>query len=68
MENVKNDANCHVTRQNQNNPAGGGAKMTVKVGLMVFRCKLLFPRPLNLAGEPSMTETKSDSKKLNVFD
>ena len=27
MENVKNDAICHVhvTRQNQNNPAGGGA-------------------------------------------
>ena len=25
MENVKNDAFCHVTRQNQYNPAGGGA-------------------------------------------
>ena len=25
MENVKNDAICHVTRQNQYNPAGGGA-------------------------------------------
>ena len=24
-ENVKNDAICHVTRQNQYNPAGGGA-------------------------------------------
>ena len=25
MENVKNDAICHVTRQNQYNPARGGA-------------------------------------------
>ena len=25
MENVKKDAICHVTRQNQYNPAGGGA-------------------------------------------
>ena len=25
MDNVKNDAICHVTRQNQYNPAGGGA-------------------------------------------
>ena len=25
MENVKNDAICHATRQNQYNPAGGGA-------------------------------------------
>ena len=25
IENVKNDAICHVTRQNQYNPAGGGA-------------------------------------------
>ena len=25
MKNVKNDAICHVTRQNQYNPAGGGA-------------------------------------------
>ena len=24
-ENVKNDAICHVTRENQYNPAGGGA-------------------------------------------
>ena len=29
IENVKNDAICHVTRQNQYNLAGGGAtKMT----------------------------------------
>ena len=28
MENVKNDAICHVTRQNQYNPAGGGATIT----------------------------------------
>ena len=27
MENVKNDPICHVTRQNQYNPAGGGATM-----------------------------------------
>ena len=29
MENVKNAAICHVTRQNQYNPAGGGATKTV---------------------------------------
>ena len=28
MENVKNDAICHATRQNQYNPAGGGATKT----------------------------------------
>ena len=27
MENVKNDAICHAIRQNQYNPAGGGATM-----------------------------------------
>ena len=32
MENVKNDAICHVTRQNQYNPAGGGATIILKVG------------------------------------
>ena len=30
MENVKNDAICHVTRQNQYNPAGGGATINGK--------------------------------------
>ena len=30
MENVKNDAICHVTRQNQYNPAGGGATNRLK--------------------------------------
>ena len=34
MENVKNDAICHVTRQNQYNPAGGGA--TITCGLLNF--------------------------------
>ena len=32
MENVKNDAICHVTRQNQYNPAGGGATTRVLGG------------------------------------
>ena len=29
IENVKNDAICHVTRQNQYNPAGGGATIII---------------------------------------
>ena len=36
MENVKNDAICHITKQNQYNPAGGGATMTdTKVSLPI---------------------------------
>ena len=35
MENVKNDAICHVTRQNQYNPAGGGATIIVMFLLLV---------------------------------
>ena len=30
-ENVKNYAICHITRQNQYNPAGGGATISLKL-------------------------------------
>ena len=37
-ENVKNDTICHVTRQNQYNPAGGGA--TIKLLPMTLKDKI----------------------------
>ena len=36
MENVKNDAICHLTRQNQYNPAGGGATINKKSHLIII--------------------------------
>ena len=38
IENVKNDAICHVTRQNQYNPAGGGATIIISavIGTSAF--------------------------------
>ena len=41
MENVKNDAICHITRQNQYNPAGGGA--TTNVFLFFIELRNLLP-------------------------
>ena len=36
IENVKNDAICHVTRQNQYNPAGGGATIIYFTGTVIL--------------------------------
>ena len=36
MDNVKNDAICHVTRQNQYNPAGGGATIITALLLLLY--------------------------------
>ena len=37
MENVKNDAICHVTRQNQYNPAGGGATINTPYPIVRYQ-------------------------------
>ena len=48
MENVKNDAICHITRQNQYNPAGGGATKMPAQQVQLF---LLYNGKLDLSNQ-----------------
>ena len=57
MKNVKNDAICHVTRQNQYNPAGGGATINSSASAKI---------PLDI-GFNQINLNPPNDMKLNYF-
>ena len=64
MENVKNDAICHVTRQNQYNPDGGGATNRVMCLISMKLPAMFYPNLLHSTFDNS-EKTDNNEKPFN---
>ena len=66
MENVKNDAICHVTRQNQYNPAGGRATNRVMC-LISMKLPAMFYQNLPHSTFDNSEKTDNNEKRFQFL-